>query len=90
MRKLTLGAVALATTLLASGAAWAVDEQSLNAADATAEAGATVQTERHLGYAESGSHQHPAFATVDRKPVNAAEQADRLFLEQGDRGIGNE
>lgn len=88
MRNLTFGAVALAT-LLASGAAFAGDEQSLAAADAEAQAAATIHSQvQPLGYATPRSTP-PAFVALsagqEQSPISAG---DRLFLSQGDRGLG--
>ena len=88
MRNLTFGAVALAA-LLASGAAFAGDEPSLAAADAEAQAAATIHSQiQPLGYATPRAT-HPAFANLsagqELSPISAA---DGLFLSQGDRGLG--
>lgn len=87
MRYLTLAALAVAATLSATGVARAVDEPSLNAADAAAAAAAQASPRQPLGYAASRVHDG-AFASVDRATSQLSE-ADRAFLAQGDRGIGN-
>lgn len=89
MRNLTFGAVALAA-LLASGAAFAGDEPSLAAADAEAQAAATAHSQgQPLGYAATRRATYPAFVDLsagqEQSPISAA---DRLFLAQGDRGLG--
>lgn len=91
MRNLTLGAIVLAT-LIGSGAAFAADEPSRNAADAAAEAAAgAVGTWRHqpLGYAVV-SERAGAFADLREQAPLAISRTDSTFLAQGDRGIGNE
>lgn len=91
MRNLTFGAVALAT-LIASGVAFAADEPSRNVADAEAEAAAAWQQapRQPLGYAGSYVAGHPAFVAVVTQEKSPVSEADRLFLKQGDRGIGND
>ncbi|UJX45964.1 hypothetical protein [Xanthobacter sp. YC-JY1] len=88
MRNLTFSAVALAA-LLASGAAFAGDEASLAAADAEAQAAAAAHSQAQpLGYATQRAVP-PAFVALsagqERSPLS---EADRLFLAQGDRGLG--
>lgn len=90
MRNLTFGAVALAA-LLASGAAFAADEPSRAAADAEAQAAASAHWQNQpLGYARPAAVNSSAFAVLDRQERSPISEADRLFLKQGDRGIGND
>lgn len=86
------GATVLAATLLATSLAFADDEPSRRTADAEAEA-AMVATPSHqpLGYAATTDRTYPAFARmrdVPAQPVRPVDP-DRMFLEQGDRGLGN-
>jgi len=87
MRKLTFGAVVLATTLLATGAVRAADEPSREAADTAAEAAAS-SGHQGLAYAASQARSS-AFARIRQDNGPALSQGDQLFLQQGDRGIGN-
>lgn len=90
MRNLTFGAVALAA-LLTSGAAFAGDEASLAAADAEAQAAATIHAQTQpLGYAAPRAIP-PAFVALSAGPEQSPiSEGDRLFLKQGDRGLGTE
>lgn len=87
------GATVLAATLLAASVAFAADEPSRRDADAEAEA-AMVATTSHqpLGYAATTDRTYPAFARMRDVPVQPVrrEDPDRMFLQQGDRGLGND
>lgn len=89
MTKLTFGAVIVAATLLATGSVWAADEPSRNSADAAAEASVASAGRQGLGYAPASGRSSEAFAHIRHDAGAGVSRADRLFLEQGDRGIGN-
>ncbi|MFG1298621.1 hypothetical protein V5F49_02380 [Xanthobacter sp. V3C-3] len=91
----TTGAIVLAATLLAASVAFAADEPSRRDADAEAEAGMSATyyyTQQRLGYVATPDRTHPAFERLREYPVEPVrrEDPDRMFLEQGDRGLGND
>lgn len=96
MRYLTLGAIALAATLGASGFARAADELSRQDADEEALTGSEMQIEpgtRALGYTTDPRwHGNPLanFPGTTRAPDPTLEPLtpDDYFLRQGDRGKG--
>ncbi|MFG1375386.1 hypothetical protein [Xanthobacter autotrophicus] len=105
MRHQTHGAMARATTVVATtvlatiaftaGAAMAADERSRAQADAEAEAG-TYYTEpvmryRDLGYARGVELQADPFTQMRVIVIEPAPwRGDQQFIDQGDRGLGNE
>lgn len=97
MRYLSLGALALAATMSMGGAAYALDETSLGAADAEAadaQMAVAPAPSRSLGYSQTERSAHPlavmpatAYPTA---PNTAPRTVDEANLRLGDRGIGNE
>ncbi|MDI4664001.1 hypothetical protein K9U40_06615 [Xanthobacter autotrophicus] len=95
MRHQTLGAIALTTTILVAGAAMAADEQSRAQADVEAAAGAYYTPPdmryRELGYDRGVQLREDPFTQMRVIVVEPApRRIDEQFIEQGDRGIGNE
>lgn len=97
MRHQTFGAIALATTLLTFGAAMAADEQSRAEADAEAE-GTYYQAPyaqpamryRELGYSRGVELREDPFSQMNViVVVPQPRPADQMFIDQGDRGLGN-
>lgn len=87
------GATVLAATLLATSLAFAADEPSRRDADAEAEAAMVATTsQQRLGYAATTDRTYPAFARIRDVPAQSVrrDDPDRMFLEQGDRGLGND
>ncbi|MFG1374829.1 hypothetical protein V5F32_21835 [Xanthobacter oligotrophicus] len=97
MRHLTFGAIALTSTLLIAGVSVAADQRSRDEADAEAnhEIDSTAfGYQQPLGYAPvTRAEQNDPFSHMRARtytPPVQREPSDELFLEQGDRGIGNE
>ncbi|MET3356387.1 UNVERIFIED_ORG: hypothetical protein ABID33_004314 [Xanthobacter viscosus] len=100
MRHHTTGAIALATTVaaaiaLSAGVAMGADEPSRAQADAEADAGTyytlPAMRYRELGYARGVELREDPFTPMQVIVVEPApRRIDQQFIDQGDRGLGNE
>ncbi|MFS8038831.1 hypothetical protein ACI7BZ_18045 [Xanthobacter sp. AM11] len=97
MRHLSFGAIALACVIAAPGLARAADEPSRQQADAEAASGYDAMPEawgyHPLGYAQDSRMMHPVVVVPIRRAapvIMMPHTADEVFLEQGDRGLGND
>ena len=94
MRHLTFGAIALATTLLTGGGAMAADEQSRAQADNEAATGTyygePAMRYRELNYSRGVELRDDPFSQMHViVVVPQPRPADQMFIDQGDRGLGN-
>lgn len=93
MRKLTITTLALATSLAFAGAALADEGTTRENAETAAVAAQSWQNAHQqptaaLGYRAQGSERAQQIETIFTQPSHQT-SGDAQFIQQGDRGIGN-